>query len=733
MGSDRANNRIVVALAGNPNAGKTSVFNAMTGARQHVGNYPGVTVDKKMGRARRGDVAIEVVDLPGTYSLSARSEEEVVARNFLIDERPDVVIDIVDASNLERNLYLAVQFIELGVPLILAFNMWDVAQGRGLHVDTANLARLLGVPVVPTVAHKARGIGELLDAAVEMAGEPDAAVARQARIDYGPEVEPHVAQLARRIETACGAGRPRWFALKLLEDDAQTQRRLRRACPDAIDDSLAEAARLRRHIEHVTGQPPEVVLADRRYGFIAGACARAVEHQQLRRTWSDRIDKVLTNRWVGLPIFAVLMYLVFQLTFAVGNPVVDLLDEQLASLSAGIRGAWSGGGLLRDLLVDGVLGGVGAVLVFLPLIVLLYMAIAFLEDTGYMARAAFLLDHVMQKIGLHGKSFIPMLLGFGCTVPAIMATRTLENRRDRLTTILVLPLMSCGARLPIYVLILGAFFEPETIWRPLGLFDVTNQALVLFALYALGVLLAVCCAKLFRMTLFPGATEPLVLELPPYRMPTVRGVVTHMAERAWEYVRKAGTIILAIVIVLWALKTWPALPADQAERFDRRAEAVRVREGLGPDQRTAALRAVRNARREAELDHAAIGHIGRGIAPVLRPCGFDWKIATAAVGAFAAKEVFVSQMGVIYAVGPDAGPDSGTLQEILHDNYTALQGLCIMLWALIATPCMATVAVTVRESGSWKWAVFQFTYLTGLAWVVATGVYQIGALLGFGA
>ncbi|MBS3734573.1 MAG: ferrous iron transport protein B [Phycisphaerae bacterium] len=733
MASNDAPRRITVALAGNPNAGKTTVFNAMTGARQHVGNYPGVTVEKKVGRARGGDTVIEVVDLPGTYSLSARSAEQVVARNYLIDERPDVVIDVVDASNLERNLYLALNFIELGVPVILAFNMWDVAQGRGLLVETAELARLLGVPIVPTVAHKGRGIEELLDAAVAMAGDRERAVAEQARIGYGAEVEPHVTQLAERIAAGCDSRRPRWFALKLLEDDAPAQQRLGSMCPDEAGTWIAEAGRLRRHIEHVCGQPAEVVLADRRYGFIAGACARVVHREQLRRTWSDRIDTVLTNRWLGLPIFAVLMYLVFQVTFALGNPIVGALDAGLATLAGTIRDAWVGGGLLRDLLVDGVLGGVGAVLVFLPLIVFLYMAIALLEDTGYMARAAFLLDHWMQKIGLHGKSFIPMLIGFGCTVPAVLATRTLETRRDRLTTILVLPLMSCGARLPIYVLILGAFFPARTLWRPLGLFDVTNQAVILFGLYALGVLLAIICAKLFRLTLLRGRPEPLVLELPPYRTPTVRGVIVHMVERAWEYVRKAGTIILAIVIVLWALKTWPALPEDRIAEFDRRADAVRAREDLSATERAEALARVRHRRREAEREYSAIGRIGRGIAPAMRPCGFDWKIATAAVGAFAAKEVFVSQMGVIHAIGPDTGADSNTLQDILASTYTSLQGMCIMLWALIATPCMATVAVTVRESGSWKWALLQFGYLTVLAWIVAAVVYQVGSALGFGA
>ena len=728
MPPDCPDKRITVALAGNPNSGKTTVFNVMTGARQHVGNYPGVTVEKKSGVARRGDVAVDVIDLPGTYSLSAYSEEEVVARNVLLDERPDVVVDVVDASNLERNLYLAMHFIELGVPLVLAFNMWDVAQGRGLHIDTAKLARLLGVPVVPTVASRGRGIDELLEAAVELAGEPKAAVAKHARIDYGPEIEPHVEQLESAVAAKCDQARPRWFAVRLLEDDELTQARVRSMCPEAADGLLAEASRLRKHVEGVCGRAPEILLADRRYGFIAGACARTVEREDVRRTWSDRIDSVLTNRWLGLPIFAVLMYLVFQLTFAIGNPLVGLLEGGLGALAGAIRDAWPGGGVLRSLVVDGVLEGVGAVLVFLPLIVLLYMAIAFLEDTGYMARAAFLLDHLMQKIGLHGKSFIPMLIGFGCTVPAVLATRTLESRRDRLTTILVLPLMSCGARLPIYVLILGAFFPPRTVFRLFGVFEVTNQAMILFGLYAFGVVLAVVFARVFRWTFFRGEAEPLVLELPPYRMPTGRGVIIHMWERAWEYVKKAGTIILAIVIVLWALKTWPALPDERAEDFERRAETVRGRPDLPPENREETLLRIANERREAELEYSAIGRIGRGIAPVLRPAGFDWKISTAAVGAFAAKEVFVSQMGVIYALGDETDAASDSLRQTLHERYTPLQGMCIMLWALISTPCMATVAVTIREAG-WKWAVFQFVYLTALAWLVATAVYQVGAAL----
>jgi len=704
-----------VALAGNPNSGKTTIFNAITGARQHVGNYPGVTVEKKEGRAKREGVELNVVDLPGTYSLTAYSTEEIVARNFLIDEQPHAVVDILDASNLERNLYLAVQIMELGAPLVLALNMSDVARDRGLRIDADKLSELLGVPVVATVGHKGRGVQELLSATVALCRSGPATPSRQ--VDYGPEIEPHVEQLTERIaqHPPC-ADRPRWYALKLLEGDEATAKRVQSLCGGDSEAIFGQAIRLREHMEGICGEQIATVLADRRYGFIAGACAEAVSRTvEARVSHSERIDRVILSRWVGLPLFAVLMYVVFQLTFTVGEPLMGWMEAGFDRLGGTVGSWWPVGSdsLLRSLLVNGIISGVGGVLVFLPNILLLFLAIAFLEDTGYMARAAFIMDRLMHKIGLHGKSFIPMLIGFGCTVPAIMATRTLETRRDRLTTILVLPLMSCGARLPIYMLIIPAFF-PQA-W----------QAPMLWTIYIIGIALAVALAKLLRATLFKGEAVPFVMELPPYRMPTLRGLLLHMWERSSLFLRKAGTIILGIAILMWALSIWPKPGAEQMERFEQQRTAIEARADIGAEEKADLVGEIDNAAAEAELEHSAIGRIGRGVAPVLRPLGFDWKTSTAMLGAFAAKEVFVAQMGIVHAVG-EADEESETLRHKLQATYTPLQGFCIMLFCLVSMPCMATVAVTKRETGSWKWALFQLGGLTVLAWVITAAVYQIG-------
>lgn len=726
---------LIIALAGNPNAGKTTLFNALTGQRQHTGNYPGVTVEQKRGQAEHDGVLLDIVDLPGTYSLTAHSLDEVVARNFILEAKPHAVIDIVDASNLERNLYLSTQLLELGVPVVLAFNMADLAQARGYDIDIEKLSALLGVPIVPTVGHKGRGLEPLLAAAVKAGREGPAAIARARRVDYGREIEPHVRQMTEHVARWCDQPlHHRWFALKLLEDDPETLKRLRRLCPQGVDELAAEAAKLRAHIESVCGDAPEIILADRRYGFISGACTEAVRLTvEARHARSDKVDALLTNRYIGLPIFALMMYLVFQLTFAAGNPLVDLLGNGIGLLGQWVGSLWPAGSdsLLRSLLVDGIIGGVGAVLAFVPLIALLFLAIAFLEDSGYMARAAFLLDHLMHRIGLHGKSFIPMLIGFGCTVPGILATRTLDSRRDRLTTMLVLPLMSCGARLPVYVLILGAFFPPRTV---LGLvhtseggflLSVTNQALWLVLIYFIGIALAVIAARVLRATVLRGETAPFVMELPPYRMPTLKGLLVHMVERSWMYVRKAGTIILVIVVILWALASFPRRDHEAMQTYEAQQAAAQA-QGLNEAELAVALDALEVQHKRDALEYSVVGRVGKTVAPVLRPCGFDWKISTAMLGAFTAKEVFIGQMGLIFAIGQEEDEQSDSLRAELSAAYTPLQGFCIMLFILIASPCVATVAATVRESGRWRWAAFQWAYLTLLAWAVTAAVYQVG-------
>ncbi len=707
-----------LALAGNPNAGKTTIFNALTGERRHVGNYPGVTVERVEGEMRFEGAVFRVVDLPGTYSLSAYSAEERVAREVLLNTPPDAVIAVLDASNLDRHLYLAVQLMELGLPLVLALNMSDVAARRGLRVDAAALSALLGVPVVPTVGHRGEGLADLRRAAARVcrAGRQDARP-----IAYGAEIEPHLAQLERLAAAQPGgAAHARGFALALLEGDPEAAARLRRLCPDAGDGLLREAARLRTHLETVSGADIGTVLADARYGFIAGACAESVTRAEPDRlTRSEQIDRVALSRWLGLPLFALLMYAVFQAIFALGAPLTRALEALFAWLAGLIAAAWPAGApaLGRSLLTDGIVGGVGGVVTFLPNILLLFLAIALLEDTGYMARAAYLMDALMHRIGLHGKSFIPMLIGFGCTVPAILATRTLETRRDRLTTILVLPLMSCGARLAIYALLIPAFF-PERL-----------QAPVLWLLYLIGIALAAGLAWLLRQTIFRGDEAAFVMELPPYRVPTLKGALLHTWERGRLFLRKAGTLILGASILLWALSVWPRPGADAQRRLDAGRQAIAARAGLPAPERQALLERHDAAAAQAALEHSAVGRLGRLLAPAFRPLGFDWQVATALLGAVAAKELFVAQMAIVHAVGTAAPDAPGTLRDALRARYTPLQAFCMMLFCLVSLPCVATVAATRQETGAWRWAVLQAGGLTLLAWGITAVVYQAGRLL----
>ena len=683
---------ITIALAGNPNAGKTTIFNAITGSRQHVGNYPGVTIEKKEGTYRHANGIVTVVDLAGTYSLTAYSIEEVVARDFIINEKPDAVIDVVDASNLERNLYLGVQLLELGIPLVFAFNMSDVAKARGVEFDLEALSALLGAPIVATVGNKGSGIRELLDAAVQAAEKSGAA--KPTEIRYGPDIEQAITAVRKKVElqaTFANDREARWVAVKLLENDPEIAKRF--PAVEVHETIRAEQAR----IQSVLGDSAEMIIADRRYGFISGACQEAVRSTvEMRHTRSDRIDDLVIHRLWGLPIFLGLMYLVFWLTFTVGTPPMNWIESLFGWLGRTISSWWPLGSdsMLKSLLVDGMIGGVGGVIVFLPNILLLFLAIAILEDSGYMARAAFMMDRIMHKIGLHGKSFIPMLTGFGCTIPAIMATRTLENRRDRLTTMLVLPLISCGARLTIYTLIIPAFFPAA--WR----------APMLWTIYVIGIVLAIVCAKILRATVFKGESEPFVMELPPYRLPTLKGVLIHMWDQGGHYLKKAGTIILGISIVLWAMTSFPRTTDTDPTH--------------SPEEQ-----------RAAELSNTIAGRIGHAIEPALRPLGFDWRIGTALIGAFAAKEVFVAQLGIVYSVG-DADEESEPLREKLRAAYSPLVGFAIMLFCLISAPCMATIAVTRRESGSWKWALFQLGGLTLLAYVLTLIVYQLGSALGIG-
>jgi len=702
---------ITVALAGNPNSGKTTVFNNLTGARQHVGNYPGVTVERKEGWVKYKGHDIRIIDLPGTYSLTAYSPDEVVARNVIIEEQPDVVVNIVDASNLERNLYLTTQLKELEVPLVLALNMMDVAEKRGMQIQQPLLSQLLGIPIVSLVGTKNQGTIELLDTVLDSIQGREKVAVRT--VKYHHEVEEELTTMQKMLaeiqvagvqmaaESESGnltqASYPlRWLAVKLLENDEEIIRTVGGVVGG--DQVLAAVEKSRDRLRQLLHDDPELIVVDGRYGFIRGACQEAVTYSGTNQIpITEMIDKILLNRVLALPIFLGVMWLLFQLTFTLGASPMEWIDAGFGAL-----GEWFSNqmdeGLMQSLIVDGIIGGVGGVVVFLPNILLLFLGIAFLEATGYMARAAFVMDKLMHRVGLHGKSFVPMLTGFGCSIPAIMATRTLENPKDRLVTILVTPLMSCGARLPVYTLLIAAFFAPEVSGN------------VLFSIYLIGIMLALLMAKVFKTWLVPGESEPFVMELPIYRMPTIKNLLIHMWERAWLYLKKAGTIILAASILIWGLFTFPMVDANGNE-FASAAQ---------------------------QMEQSYAGRIGKAIEPVLAPIGFDWKTGVALVAGFAAKEVVVSTMGTLYSIEDeealveeeDAAVKSFAQRAREQSGFTPFTAYVLMLFTLIYTPCLAAIAVIKRETNGWKWPLFTAAYTTGLAWVVCFLVYQGGKIIG---
>jgi len=704
------NKIITIALAGNPNSGKTTIFNNLTGARQHVGNYPGVTVERKEGRVIYKGFDIKVIDLPGTYSLTAYSPDEVVARNVIIEEKPDVVVNIVDASNLERNLYLTTQLKELEVPLVLALNMMDIAEKRGIKIQQNLLSQLLGVPIVTLIGTKNQGTIDLLDAVLDSFHGRVKLTPKTVKYHHEVEDELTILQhmLANQVvnvQLAAGteasyAGIPtyplRWLAVKLLENDREIVNKV--SSWAGGDKILVAVKKSQDRIREILQDDPELVVVDGRYGFIRGACQEAVTYTGTDQiTITEKIDKVLLNRVVALPIFLGIMWLLFQLTFTIGTPLMEWIEAGFVALGEWVASHMNEG-LLRSLIVDGIIGGVGGVVVFLPNIILLFLGIAFLEATGYMARAAFVMDKIMHRVGLHGKSFVPMLTGFGCNIPAIMATRTLENPKDRLVTILVTPFMSCGARLPVYSLLIAAFFAPEVSGN------------VLFSIYLIGILMAMLMAKVFKTWLVPGESEPFVMELPIYRMPTLKNLLIHMWERAWLYLKKAGTIILAASILIWGLFTFPTMD-ESGQPYTSAAQ---------------------------QMEESYAGRIGKAIEPVLAPLGFDWKTSVALVAGFAAKEVVVSTMGTLYSIGDEdalAEGEENTVKNFAQkakeqSGFTPFTAYILMLFTLLYSPCIAAIAVIKRETNGWKWPLFTVAYTTGLAWIVCFLVYQSGKIVG---
>jgi ferrous iron transport protein B len=710
---------IVIALAGNPNAGKTTLFNQLTGARQKVGNWAGVTVEKKEGTLLHRGSKIRVVDLPGIYSLTAYSVEEVVSRDFILNERPDVVVDVLDASNLERNLYLATQLIELNIRLVFAMNMVDVAHARGIITDYDNLARLLGVPIIKTVGTRGEGIEELLDTVLEVSADRDP-ISRHVHIHYGQEIEEEIEKIKQRLKAAPDmASRyyPRWTAVKLIENDPLVKKTA--AASSGGASIVEQAERSRNHLHGVFEDDPETLIAEARYGFISGALKETMRLSAVaKKTMSDRIDQVLTNRAFGFPIFILFMYLLFQGTFTIGSYPVSWIQSAV-DIAAHVSERLLPEGIFKELIVNGIIGGVGGVLVFLPNIVLLFLGISLFEDTGYMARAAFIMDRVMHTLGLHGKSFIPLLMGFGCNVPAIMATRTLETRRDRILTILINPLMSCSARLPVYVLLAGAFFPGR-------------EGNIIFFIYILGIVLAIIMGQMFKRLLFKGEAAPFVLELPPYRLPTIKSLLIHMWDKAKVYLQKMGGIVLAFSVVIWFLGAFPRnVQYSQdypAQKASIEAKLSDLSHNNMPDldgqsqigeRLKERLREIDMAMTRERMEHSYISRIGKAIEPVIKPLGFDWRLGVSLLTGFVAKEVVVSTMGVLFQTDNPKVNSSGLKDALQKSGLTPVTALGFMVFVLIYTPCIVTIITIWRETGSIGWTAFAVSYLLVLAWIMA--------------
>ena len=687
---------IKVALVGNPNCGKTSLFNMASGSHEHVGNYSGVTVDAKEGWFEQGGYHFRLVDLPGTYSLSAYSPEELYVRKNLIEEVPDVVVNVVDSSNLQRNLYLTTQLIDMNLRVVMALNMYDELQAKGDRLDLKQLGWLLGMPVVPTVSRTGQGIGELFDTVIQIYEKTDPNLARHIHINHGAELERsinRIKDLISHTEDIRSTYSTRYLAIKYLENDKEIENVVE-SLPNR-DAIIAARYEENARIRSLLGSGAESAMVDAKYAFVQGALAETYVPSSKKRKWhtiTDRIDAVVTNRWLAFPIFFLLLYVVFDTTFVAGAYPMQWIEWVVEQFGAFVASTMADG-WLKDLVVDGIIGGVGSVLVFLPNILLLYLFISLLEDSGYMARAAFIMDRLMHKIGLHGKSFIPMVMGFGCNVPAIMATRTIESRKSRLITMLIIPLMSCAGRMPVYVLIAGAFFP-------------RHAGLVLLGLYALGILLAVLAAKVMS-TFFKDDDLPFVMELPPYRVPTAKSIFRHTWEKGRQYLQKMSGIILICSMAIWFLGYFPNHDAYSS-----------VKE---------------------QQEHSFIGYVGKAMEPVLEPLGFDWRMGVGIVAGVGAKELVVSTLGVMYAdeepvvAGPAGNDDEETvaetrLQKALVKSVKPAAALAYMVFILLYFPCIATFVAIKNESGGWKWAIITAVYTIVLAWIAAFITFRIASL-----
>jgi len=717
------NHTATIALAGNPNSGKTTLFNAITGARQHVGNYPGITVERKEGSLNLNDTRVNIVDLPGCYSLSAFSQEELVARKVLVDERPDIVVDIVDATKLERHLYLAIQFFELGIPVMLTLNMMDEANKKGLRIDTEKLSTLLKCPVVETVARSGEGKQELLEKALHYATDRGG-VWEPLEISYGADLDTALNAMVEKIEAArfmTNRYPARWVALKYLESDDEIVTTGRSIGSVAFE--LEEMVReVDTHCRTTLNTTPEALIADYRYGLINSILRQDIieRPQQVdRRELTDKLDNVLTNRLFGPLIMFGVLYAMFQITFTLGEIPMGWFESFFGWLG-NTATALIPDGMLQSLIVSGVIDGVGGVMGFVPLIAIMFLMIAFLEDSGYMARVAYMLDRVLRMFGLHGCSAMPFIISGGimggCAVPGVMATRTLRSPKEKLATLITAPFMPCGAKLPVFLLLIAAFFSE-------------NEAQIMFSITLGAWAMALLVSKLLRSTIIKGEPTPFVMELPPYRLPTLRGVLIHTWERVWQYIRKAGTVILAVSILLWAAMTFPQLPENQVNAFNQQRIAVATNV-MDMEQRSTQLEEIDNQEAQATLRYSVAGQIGSFFEPVSQWAGFDWRTNIALVGGFAAKEVIVSTFGTAYSLGEIDPEEAAPLShQIATDpswnKYTAIS---LIIFVLLYAPCFVTVVTMAKES-SWGWAVFSTVFNTALGFGLAVAVYQVGTRL----
>lgn len=678
---------IRVALVGNPNCGKTSLFNIASGSHEHVGNYSGVTVDAKEGNFEYGGYKFVIVDLPGTYSISGFSPEELYVRRNLVEETPDIVVNVVDSSNLERNLYLTTQLIDMNLRVVMALNMFDELKARGDELDIKTLGHLLGMPLVPTVSKSGEGIHDLFDKVIELYENPDPQIARHIHINHGPELEQSIDRVKLAIqknEDIRYKYSTRYLAIRFLENDKEVA-----GIIDTLpnkDEIIAARFEEQKRFEAIMGVSTESAIIDAKYAFVKGALTETYRPGKIKRehrSLTDKIDAIVTNKWLAFPIFFLLLYIVFFGTFTLGEYPMQWIDWLVARFSDFISSIMPDG-MVKDLVTDGIIGGVGSVLVFLPNIVLLYFFISLLEDSGYMARAAFIMDRMMHKMGLHGKSFIPMIMGFGCNVPAIMATRTIESRKSRLITTLIVPFMSCSGRLPVYLLIVGAFFPHY-------------GSLVLLGIYVLGIALAIITAKVMSR-FFKDDDLPFVMELPPYRVPTSKSILRHTWEKGKQYLHKITGIILISSIIIWFLGYFP--------NHNKYEDKV------------------------TQQENSYLGYIGKAIEPVLEPLGFDWQMGVGILSGVAAKELVVSSMGVMYSIDEDVESGSGEtrLQQALLNSISPAAALAFMVFVLLYFPCIATFGAIMAETGGWKWPIFSAVYTILVAWVMAFAVYRIALL-----